>query len=164
MSPKIFWYLGYRDGWGCLTLRITSTRSPGSTSGVDVPQRSTWRGLRGNLRLIDGRSGVPACLPGTNLIFVTRWGLRWINMSSNLLSQKEGRKGVCCPTGSMGVLSTKIYFLNCKLLQHLGTSCPVGLETSSRILKVYPTLLALSRKLKENSKLSGYFFTFLDWF
>ena len=143
-----------------MTLRITSTRSPGSTSGVDVPQSSTWRGLRGNLKLIDGRSGVPACLPGTNLIFVTRWGLRWINMSSNLWSQKEGRKGVCCPTGSMGVLSTKIYFLDCKLLQHLGTSCPVGLETSSRIWKIYLALFDMSKILRVTPTL----FWFLDWF
>ena len=53
---------------------------------------------------------------------------------------------------------------SCKLLRHLGTSCPVGLETSSRILKVYPALFALSRILKANQALLGYFCTFLTDF
>ena len=37
---------------------------------------------------------------------------------------------------------------SCKLLRYWGTLCPVGLETSSRILKVDPTLFAASRFLR----------------
>jgi len=51
---------------------------------------------------------------------------------------------------------------SCKLLRHLGTSCQVGLDTSSRILKIYPALYAMSRILKANLALLGYICTFLD--
>ena len=37
---------------------------------------------------------------------------------------------------------------SCKLLRHLGTSCPVGLETTSRILKIYHAIFAMSKILK----------------
>ena len=41
-----------------------------------------------------------------------------------------------------GAVAKKTLYGNqsCKLLRHLGTSCPVGLETSRRILKVYSVL------------------------
>ena len=48
---------------------------------------------------------------------------------------------------------------SCKLLRHLGTSCQVGLETSSRISMVYPALFAMSRILKVSPALFGYFCT-----
>ena len=41
-----------------------------------------------------------------------------------------------------------------------GTSCPVGLETSSRILEVYSALCAVSRILNANQALLGHFYTF----
>ena len=50
------------------------------------------------------------------------------------------------------------------MLRHLGTSCPVGLETSSRILKIYPALFAISRILKVTSAHFGHFRTDLDIF
>ena len=51
----------------------------------------------------------------------------------------------------------QIVWQSCKLLRHLGPSCPVALQTSSRILKVYPTLFAMSRILKVTSAHFGYF-------
>ena len=39
---------------------------------------------------------------------------------------------------------------SCKLLRYLGTSCPVGLETSSRILMVYSAFFAVNRIFKTN--------------
>ena len=36
------------------------------------------------------------------------------------------------------------YWQSCKLLRHLDTSCPVGLDTGSKILKVNPALIAVN--------------------
>ena len=53
---------------------------------------------------------------------------------------------------------------SCKLLRHLGTSCPVGSETTSRILKIYPTLFGMSRILRVTQTIFGLFLTYLDYF
>ena len=44
-----------------------------------------------------------------------------------------------------------------KLLRHLGTGCPVGLETSSRILMESPALFVVSRIFALTYALLGYF-------
>ena len=43
------------------------------------------------------------------------------------------------------------------MYRHLGTSCPVGLETISRISKVYLAIFAMSRIMKITLVLSDYF-------
>ena len=55
-----------------------------------------------------------------------------------------------------GFCKDEIKAQSCKLLRHLGTSCPVGLETISRIWKVYPTLFAVSRILRAKIAFLGY--------
>ena len=41
------------------------------------------------------------------------------------------------------------------MLRHLGTFCPVGQETSSGILEIYPSPFAMSRILKVTSLFLG---------
>ena len=43
------------------------------------------------------------------------------------------------------VLARAIKRQSCKLLRHLGTRCPVGLEASSRMFRVNPAIFVVSR-------------------
>ena len=55
---------------------------------------------------------------------------------------------------------------SCKLLLQSGSSCscPVGLETSSRILKIYSPLFGMSRIFRATLTPFGYFSSFLNQF
>ena len=80
-------------------------------------------------------------------------------------NKKKGEKNIT----SLAVAGALAYRLqrrtqSCKVLRHLGTSCPVGLETSSRIFKVYPMLFGMSKILIVTPTLFGYFLILLDWF
>ena len=62
------------------------------------------------------------------------WKLGWFQLCQNPLN-------CICGYGS--------FAQSCKLLQHLGRRCPVGLEASSRMFRVNPVLSVMSRIWRE---------------
>ena len=53
---------------------------------------------------------------------------------------------------------------SCKLLRHLGTRCPVGLRTSSRILRATSAFFVVTRIFAVTYALFGYFLGQFSWF